>query len=88
MILGSLNVTGFSDFLQPYDNTHLIGIGKETISASQGNLAWYQGLKLSLFDVTDVNNPIQMSTYIIGDRGTTSTVLTDPKALLFDKTQN
>jgi inhibitor of cysteine peptidase len=85
--LGSLNVTGFSDYIQPYDDTHLIGFGKETIAASQGNFAWYQGLKLSLFDVTDVNNPLQLSASTIGDRGTTSQILQDPKALLFDKTR-
>jgi inhibitor of cysteine peptidase len=42
-------------------------------------------VKLSLFDVSNVNNPEQLSKYVIGDRGTDSPVLSDPKAFLFDK---
>ena len=40
---------------------------------------------MALFDVTDVNNPIQISDTIIGDRRTTSAILTNHKALLFSK---
>jgi inhibitor of cysteine peptidase len=86
--LGELHIPGYSDYLHPYDETHLIGVGKETVEASEGNFAWYQGLKLSLFDVSDVNEPKQMSNYTIGDRGTDSPVLSDPKAFLFDKSKN
>jgi inhibitor of cysteine peptidase len=84
-VLGNLTIPGYSDYLHPYDEIHLIGIGKDTVEASQGSFAWYQGLKLSLFDVSNVNNPQQVANYIIGDRGTDSPVLTDPKAFLFDK---
>jgi uncharacterized secreted protein with C-terminal beta-propeller domain len=86
--LGELHIPGYSDYLHPYDETHLIGIGKEAVEAEQGDFAWYQGLKLSIFDVSNVNAPIQMSNYIIGDRGTDSPVLSDPKAFLFDKSRN
>jgi uncharacterized secreted protein with C-terminal beta-propeller domain len=84
--LGYLKVTGYSDYLHPYDETHIIGIGKETTDA--GTFAWYQGVKISLFDVSDVNNPVEISKYEIGDRGTDSPVLWDHKALLFDKSRN
>ena len=87
-VLGELKIPGYSDYLHPYDETHLIGVGKEAVDAEQGDFAWYQGLKLSLFDVSNVNNPVQLANYIIGDRGTDSAVLTDPKAFLFDKTKN
>ena len=40
---------------------------------------------MALFDVTDVSNPVQISETIIGDRRTTSAILTNPKALLFSK---
>jgi uncharacterized secreted protein with C-terminal beta-propeller domain len=84
-LLGELKIPGYSDYLHPYDETHLIGVGKEAVEAEQGDFAWYQGLKLSLFDVTNVNNPNQLSNYVIGDRGTDSAALTDPKAFLFNK---
>jgi inhibitor of cysteine peptidase len=87
-VLGLLKIPGYSDYLHPYDETHLIGVGKETVEASEGDFAWYQGLKLSLFDVSNVNEPTQLSQYVIGDRGTDSPVLSDPKAFLFDKSRN
>jgi len=86
--LGELHIPGYSDYLHPYDETHLIGVGKEAVEAEEGDFAWYQGLKLSLFDVSDVNAPVQMSNYTIGDRGTDSPVLSDPKAFLFAKSRN
>ena len=84
--LGYLKVTGYSDYLHPYDENHIIGIGKETTDA--GEFAWYQGVKISLFDVTDVSNPREISKLEIGDRGTDSPVLRDHKAFLFDKSRN
>jgi inhibitor of cysteine peptidase len=87
-VLGQLKVTGYSDYLHPYDETHLIGIGKETEASEEGDFAWYQGVKISLFDVSDVSNPVEVAKYEIGDRGTDSPVLNDHKALLFDKEKN
>lgn len=91
-VLGKLKIPGYSDYLQPYDDTHLIGIGKEAIDASEseiGNLnldfAWYQGVKMALFDVSNVEHPVEMYKVIIGDRGTDSPVLHDHRAFLFDK---
>jgi len=86
-VLGELKITGYSDYLHPYDENHIIGIGKETV-AGDGDFSWYQGVKISLFDVTDVENPKEIAKFLIGDRGTESPVLTDHKALLFDKAKN
>jgi inhibitor of cysteine peptidase len=86
-VLGELKVTGYSDYLHPYDENHVIGIGKEAI-AENDDFAWYQGVKISLFDVSDVNQPKEIGKYEIGDRGTDSPVLQDHKALLFDKAKN
>jgi inhibitor of cysteine peptidase len=88
IILGQLKITGYSDYLHPYDENHIIGIGKETEAADEGDFAWYQGVKISLFDVSDVENPKEIDKYEIGDRGTDSPILTDHKALLFDKSKN
>jgi uncharacterized secreted protein with C-terminal beta-propeller domain len=87
-ILGKLKIPGYSNYLHPYSNSILIGIGKETVESEVGDFAWYQGVKISLFDATDVENPIEVSKYIIGDRGTDSPVLYDHKALLFSKERN
>jgi inhibitor of cysteine peptidase len=87
-VLGQLKVTGYSGYLHPYDENHIIGIGKETEYEAKADFSWYQGVKISLFDVSDVSNPVEIAKYEIGDRGTDSPVLWDHKALLFDKEKN
>ena len=97
MVLGNLTIPGYSDFLQPYDATHLIGIGQDVNASIDANKVeipgdvYYTavlGLKVSLFDVSDVSNPKETSSIVIGDSGTTSEALTDPKAILFDASRN
>lgn len=95
VVLGELQIPGYSDYLQPYDATHLIGFGKdaedaseEEIAAKNLNFAWFQGMKIALFDVSDMSNPKQLFSEGIGDRGTESEVLDNHKALLFDVSQN
>ncbi|MGC9067612.1 MAG: beta-propeller domain-containing protein [Thermoprotei archaeon] len=83
-VLGWLKIPGYSNYLHLYDETHVIGIGKDTVEDSYGNFAWYQGIKISLFDVSDPKNPKEIAKYIIGDRGSDSPILNDHKALLFD----
>lgn len=85
-ILGALKIPGYSDYLHPYDENHIIGFGKDTIEIK--GQAYYQGMKIALFDVTDVSNPIQKFTEMIGDRGTDSELLSNHKALLFSKEKN
>ncbi len=84
-VLGKLKIPGYSDYLHPIDETHLIGVGKETIEAAKGDFAWYQGLKMAIFDVSDVENPIELRKIVVGDRGTESYALRDHKAFLYDR---
>jgi uncharacterized secreted protein with C-terminal beta-propeller domain len=91
-ILGKLKIPGYSDYLHPYDETHIIGIGKDTVEANDSlqesrnlDFAWYQGIKIALFDVSDFENPKEVTKIIIGDRGTDSPALYDHKAFLFDR---
>lgn len=88
MLLGELKLPGFSDYLHPYDEHHIIGIGKDTVASNNPNFAWYQGVKLALFNVSDLSNPVLVDTEIIGDRGSYTPVLSDHHALLFDKQKN
>ena len=88
-ILGKLKIPGYSDYLHPYDENHIIGFGKDAVSSEKDeNFAWYQGMKIALFDVSDVANPKQKFVEIIGDRGTNSELLQNHKALLFSKEKN
>ncbi len=85
-ILGALKIPGYSNYLHPYDENHVIGFGKDT-EVSKDN-AFYQGVKISMCDVSDVANPKELFKENIGDRGTDSPLLYDHKALLFSKEKN
>ena len=87
-ILGRLKIPGYSDYLHPYDATHIIGIGKETTGTNDWGGVSTKGLKLALFDVSDVANPKQIDKVEIGDAGSDSAALSDHKAFLFDKAKN
>lgn len=82
-ILGYLKIPGYSDYLHPYDENHIIGFGKEVIEAK--GAALQAGMKIAVFDVRDVSKPIEKFKTVIGDRGTESPLLRDHKALLFSK---
>lgn len=86
-ILGKLKIPGYSDYLHPYDGNTIIGIGKETTTNDWGGVST-RGVKLALFDVTDVEHPKQIDKVEIGESGTDSAALYDHKAFLFDKGKN
>ena len=96
LIMGELKIPGYSTYLHPYDETHLIGIGMDTEEHvnrdSDGKVlsTWttITGMKMCLFDVSDITNPKEIAKTTIGDRRTVSAILTNPKALLFSKEKN
>lgn len=75
-LVGKLKLPGFSNYLHPYDSSHIIGVGKTSTWGS---------VKLSLFDVGDITNPSLVDSVVLGESGSNSEVLNDPKAFLFDK---
>jgi inhibitor of cysteine peptidase len=75
-VLGYLKIPGFSSYLHPYDENHIIGIGKE------GN-----NVKMSLFDVTNVAAPTETARFSVSGDWSDSTALGDHKAFLFNKTK-
>lgn len=94
--LGALKIPGYSTYLQPYDENHIIGFGfqtKETVRRNSlgrvtSTSSYVTGMKMALFDVSDISNPKMISEEVIGDSRTNSTVLENHKALLLDKERN
>lgn len=75
-VLGKLKIPGYSDYLHPYDENHVIGVGRET------------GVKIALFDVSDPENPKEISKYEVGNWSTDSYALYDHRAFLFSRSKN
>ncbi|MFJ7668650.1 beta-propeller domain-containing protein [Lysinibacillus sp. NPDC097195] len=88
-VLGELKIPGYSNYLHPLDDTHLIGIGYDTEERfdnfTKSKFTVTTNMKLSLFDVTDFNNPKEQSTVKIGGKGSYSDVQYKPKALFRNK---
>lgn len=89
-VLGELKIPGFSNYLHPLDETHLIGIGYDTEQRydeySKRNFTVTTNMKMSLFDVSDFRNPKEQSAVKIGGKGSHSEVQYNPKALFRNST--
>ena len=87
-ILGELKIPGYSTYLHPYDENHIIGFGYDTKPNAWDTGVVNDGLKMSMFDITDLSNPKEMFTVKIGDNRTSSQLINNHKALLFSKEKN
>lgn len=87
-VTGELKIPGFSNYLHPVGDGLLLGLGVETnevyIKDENGKeiVTGFQtgGLKLSLFDVSDPYNPLEIDTLVIGKQGSYSEAQYNHKA--------
>ena len=85
-VLGELEIEGYSDYLLPIGETHLLGIGRDAIVLPGGGGdgergGAVQGVKLSLFDVSDPARPSELESLLVGQRGTQSGALFDHRGI-------
>ena len=78
--LGELKIPGFSRYLHPFDEDHIIGLGRDATLSGRT-----QGLKISLFDVSDVTNPVEVAHWESTKQYSSSVAEYEHKAFLFDK---
>jgi hypothetical protein len=74
-VLGELKIPGFSTYLHRLDPTHLLSIGFDAVD--HGSFAYFDGLLLQLFDVTDPTDPKLLHREKLGTRGSSSEAATD-----------
>jgi uncharacterized secreted protein with C-terminal beta-propeller domain len=77
-ILGYLKIPGFTRYLNPYDESHIIGVGRDENNS----------VKISLFDVTNVSAPDEVDMYSVGGIWSDTLVLTEHKAFLFERSKD
>ncbi len=79
-IAGELKIPGFSDYLQPLGEDHLLGVGR----GADENLGRFQELQVSIFDVTDLDDPQLAYRYSFGGgRSTNSEALWEHHAVSY-----
>jgi inhibitor of cysteine peptidase len=82
-IVWELKIPGYSTYLHPYDETHLIWLGYNT----QDSWHWWVmnwWLKVDLYDIADINNPKQQYSLTLWDQGSSSDVLQNPKLFVWN----
>jgi len=80
-VVGELQVPGFSTFLTPMDENHLLAVGQYVPPPGVGG-SW--GVQVSIFDVTDFANPTRSANVILGgESGAYSEAVWDPKAFTY-----
>lgn len=87
VVKGELKIPGYSSYLHPYDETHIIGIGYNTRDNGYGGVT-NAGLKMSMFDVSDLENPKEMFNTTIGEYYAYSEILYNHKILFNKKSEN
>ena len=85
-IEGELEIPGYSDYLHPINENLLLGVGKHASPAQgigDGRFAWFQGIRLGLFDVSGTGAARELDSIVIGERGSQSDLLYDIHAFSF-----
>lgn len=82
-VIGSLKIPGFSDYLHPYGDGKLLGIGMNVDEETMIT----DGVKLSMFDISDPSDVKEEDTYILENVYSTD-VSYDYKAALVDAGRN
>lgn len=82
VVAGQLKVSGYSSYIHPYGDDHLITIGMDVKQDEDGSIR-EEGVQLSILDISDFSDPVRLSNMVIGDRGTSSEALHNHKAFTF-----
>ena len=87
IVKGKLKIPGYSSYLHPYDENHIIGIGYNTESNGFGGVT-NSNMKMSMFDVSDLENPKEIFHVDIGNDYAYSEIINNHKALFYHKDKN
>ena len=74
-IEGELKIPGYSTYIHFMDEEHLLTIGYDV--DDQSDFAWFQGIMLQVFDVSNLTDPRLLHKEVIGTRGSSSEAATN-----------
>ncbi len=88
VIAGELEIEGYSDYLHPVGENYLLGLGRGAIAdasgwGDNGRGAFATGIKISLFDISDPANLLEVQAMEIGKRGSNSESLFDHRGVTY-----
>ncbi|MGD9887052.1 MAG: beta-propeller domain-containing protein [Bacilli bacterium] len=86
IIAGELEIPGFSTYQHPWTEDLIIGIGFDAVDGIT------TGMKISLYDVSDIANPVEVGKPLVLSNGNSSWTYSEAtynhKAIMIDKTRN
>ena len=82
-IIGYVKIPGYSEYLHPFKNNLLIGVGIETDENGRSI-----GLKISVFNISNLRDIREVSNIVFRDEYSTSPVLRDHRAFVLNWNEN
>ncbi|HOZ36129.1 MAG TPA: beta-propeller domain-containing protein [archaeon] len=86
-VLGYLKIPGYSSYLHPISDTLILGVGQNTKATQWGGVS-QTGVKVSLFDVSDYEDPKEVATYVVDTDNSYTPIQNDHKAFLYIEKEN
>jgi len=83
-VKGELKIPGYSSYLHPYDENHIIGIGYNTKQNKYGDITT-DNIKMTMFDISNLENPIEMFSVNVGNSYSYSDLFYNHKSLFYNK---
>jgi len=78
IVVGELKVPGYSNYLHPVSDDLILALGRDATEKGMVN-----GLQISLFNVSDFENPVRVNQYVEDSEGSSSAAEYDHKAFRY-----
>lgn len=83
--MGEVKLSGYNGFIYPYADNRVITLGKMLVPGENGQADVMKDVKLSIYDISNISEPVEKYFTTIGDRGTDSQVFNDPRTFWYDE---
>jgi hypothetical protein len=81
VVQGELKIPGYSTYMHPIDEQHLLAIGFD--ADDHDTFAYFDGIQVQMFDVTNLSEPVLLHKVVLGTRGSGSEALLNHLAFTY-----